>query len=133
VELKWREAALPTSADRQSRASIQGHVVDMPLPAVTKAGSDLVLAAVHLHRHHFNIVVRELIAKHQPFSQGIQETPMMRLDSAIHANDEMLVRQTSGHSGVHESYPHATPRSSGYRLLLGGHPFTLGILSQFID
>jgi hypothetical protein len=101
----------------------------MPLPAVTEAGSGLVLAAVHLHRHDFNIVVRELIAKQQPFSQGIEETPMMRFDPAIHANDEMLVRQTSGHSGVHESYPHATPRSSGYGLLLGGHPFALAILS----
>jgi hypothetical protein len=48
-----------------------------------------------LHRLNFHVVLRKLIAKLQAFSQGIQETSMVRLYSSIHSDDEMLIRKMS--------------------------------------
>jgi hypothetical protein len=45
----------------------------------------------------------------QAFSQGIQETSMVRSCSSIHSDNEMLIRQMSGDSAFHRN-PH--PKSA---------------------
>jgi len=48
------------------------------------------LVSAPLHRLHFYVVLRKLIAKLQAFSQSIQETSVVRFYSPIDADDEML-------------------------------------------
>jgi hypothetical protein len=72
---------------------------------VTEPATGSVLPAFRLHRYDFYIVMRKLVSKQEALSQGIQETSMVRFDSAIDANDEVFVRQASGHSGIHEVSP----------------------------
>jgi hypothetical protein len=50
-------------------------------------------------------MLRKLIPKLQAFSKCIQETPVVRFYSSIHANDEMLIRQMSSDSVFH-GIPH---------------------------
>jgi predicted transcriptional regulator len=54
------------------------------------------LFAARLHRLDFYVVLRKLIPKLQAFSQGIQETSMVRFYSSIYADDKVLIRQMSG-------------------------------------
>ena len=53
------------------------------------------LFAVRPHRLNFYVVLRKLIPKLQAFSQGIQETSMVRFYSSVYADDKMLIREMS--------------------------------------
>ncbi len=69
------------------------------------------LLIVGLHRLNFYVVLRKLIPKLQAFSQGIQETSMVRFYSSVYANYKMLVGQMSSNSVFHgrsppDSLPH---------------------------
>jgi hypothetical protein len=73
------------------------------------------LLTVRLHRLHFYVVLRKLIAKLQAFPKSIQETSMVRFYSSIHSYDEMLLRQMSCDSVFHgiphpKSLPHIERR-----------------------
>jgi hypothetical protein len=57
--------------------------------------------AVRRHRLNFYVVLRKLIPKLQTFSQGIQETPMVRFYSSIYSDDKVLIRQMSRDSVFH--------------------------------
>jgi hypothetical protein len=63
------------------------------------------LLTARLHRLDFYVVLRKLIAELQAFSQCIQETPMVRFYSSIHADDKMFIRQMSCDSAFH-GIPH---------------------------
>ena len=63
------------------------------------------LLTARLHRLHFYVVLRKLIAELQAFSQCIQETPMVRFYSSIYADHELLIRQMSCDSAFH-GIPH---------------------------
>jgi hypothetical protein len=59
------------------------------------------LFTARLHRLNFYVVLRKLIAKLQAFSQGIQETSMVRFYSSVYTDDKMLIREMSGDSVSH--------------------------------
>jgi hypothetical protein len=63
------------------------------------------------HRLNLYVMLRKLITKLQAFSQGIQETSMVRSYSSIHSDDEMLIRQMSCDSAFHGNlHPKSLPR-----------------------
>jgi hypothetical protein len=74
------------------------------------------LLTVRLHRLNFYVVPRKLIPKLQAFSQCIQETPMVRFYSSIHADDKMLIRQMTCDSAFHgfptKPLPHIERKSN---------------------
>jgi hypothetical protein len=56
-------------------------------------------------RAHFDVVLRKLIPKLQAFSQGIQETSMVRFYSPVYSDNKMLIREMSGDGVFHGNPP----------------------------
>jgi hypothetical protein len=75
-----------------------------------------------LHRLNFDVVLRKLIPKLQAYSQGIQETSMVRFYSSVYADDKMLIREMSSDSVSH-GIPHPNHRrTSNEHRTLGSVP-----------